>query len=255
MTWCDKLASTPVVGLRFGLVHKSSNTILDQLRPLFDSWVDGRQPKFSIEKQSAFGLVFITDNGFRYTVDPGSVVVEFHHRWRLKPRSGSLPVAELLSQARPYSELLEEAVERLLHAVELINGPGARPMHRLGIVTDTKVVASDAPPGVRRLIAYVGRPWGGNMPYYSFDIAGTLGRSADHDDRCIHSVGMDELESNPDGLVTVRFDWQRHYTIARPLAIEAIRKQVAAGKKAALEYFEDVAEGSRFDEDILRKST
>jgi hypothetical protein len=66
---------------------------------------------------------------------------------------------------------------------------------------------------------------------------------------------MGELENNPDRLISVKFDWQRDYIIARPIAIDAIRKQVAAGKKAALEYFEDVAEGSRFDEEILRKPT
>jgi hypothetical protein len=151
--------------------------------------------------------------------------------------------------------LLDEAVERLLQAVELVNGPGARALQRLGIVTDTAVVASDAPPGVRRLIDYVGRPWGGNLPHYRFDITGRLGNKDDYSDRCIHSIGMEEPDSNPDKLISVKFDWQREYIITRPIAIEAIRKQVTAGKRAALEYFEDVAEGSRFDEEILRKPT
>jgi hypothetical protein len=217
--------------------------------------VEGRKQQFSIDQQSAFGVGLVTESGFHYAVDHEGVVVEFRHRWRVKPRSGNLPVAELLSKARPYSELLNEAVERLLQAVELVNGPRARLVQRLGIVTNTTVVASDAPPGVRRLIDYIGRPWGGNLPAYAFEITGRLGSKDDYSDRCIHSVGMGELEINPDRLISVKFDWQRDYVIARPIAIDAIRKQVEAGKKVALGYFEEVAEGSRFDEEILRKPT
>lgn len=254
MSWCDKLASTPVVGLRFGFLHESSNKLLDSLQPLFDALVNGRKQQFSIEQQGAFSISFITEDGFRYSVDHEGVVVEFRHRWRVRPRSGSLPTVELLSKARPYTELLDEAVEKLLQAIELVNGPRARKVWRLGIVSNTTVVASDAPPGVRRLIDYISRPWDGILPQYNFEITGRLGSKDDYSDRCVHAVGMGEQDNNPDGLVSVRFDWQRDYTIARPIGIDAIRKQVAAGKQAALEYFEDIAVGTRFDEEILRKS-
>ncbi len=254
MSWCDKVASTPVVGLRFGLLHQSSDALLDALQPLLDTWVEGRKQQFSIEQQGPFTITLITEGGFRYTVDHEGVVVEFRHRWRVKPRSGSLPVAELLSKARPYTELLDEGIERLLQATELVNGPRARMVWRLGIVSNTAVVTSDAPPGVRRLVDYMSRPWGGNLPHYNLELTGRLGSKDDHSDRCIHAIGMGEQDNNPDRLISIRLDWQRDYNIARPLAVDAIRKQVAAGKKAALEYFEDVAEGSRFDEAILRKS-
>lgn len=253
MSWCDKLASTPAVGLRFGFVHQSSNRLLDSLQPLFDAWVEGRKQRFTIEQQGPFAITFITEGGFRYAIDHEGIVVEFHHRWRVKPRSGGLPVAELLSKARPYTELLDEAVDRLLHAVELVNGPRARTVHRLGIISQTAVVAKDAPPGVRRLVDYMTRPWGGDLPQYSFEITGRLDKKDDYSDRCIHSVGMGDPELSPDRLISVKFDWQRDYSATRPVTVDVIKKQVAAGKKAALEYFEDVAEGSRFDEEILRK--
>lgn len=255
MSWCDKLASTPAVGLRFALFHQSSNRLLDLLQPLFDTLVEGRKQQFSIEQQSAFAITLVTESGFGYIVDHEGVVVEFRHRWRIKPRSGSLPVPELLSSPRPYSQLLDEAVDRLLQAVEFVNGPRPRLVQRLGIVTNTSVVASDAPPGVRRLIDYFGKPWGGDLPHYNFEVTGRLDSKDDHSDRCIHAVVMGDLENNPDKLISVKLDWQRDYNIGHPIAIDAIRKRVAEGKKAALGYFENVAEGVRFDERILGKPT
>jgi hypothetical protein len=238
------------------MLHQSSDTLLDAVQPLLDSWVDGRKQQFTIEQQGPFGIVFITENGFRYSIDHEGVVVEFRHRWRVKPRSGGLPVMELLSKARPYTELLDEAIDRLLRAVELVNGPRARKVWRLGVMTVSNVVISDAPPGVRRLIAYMSRPWGGDVPQYNFEITGRLTKEdskGEFSDRCIHSISLGEQETNPDELVALKLDWQRNYNIVRPLAVDAIKKQVAAGKQAAIAYFEDVAEGSRFDEEILSK--
>jgi len=243
------------VGFRFSPEHLSSDSLLDSLRPLFDAWVDGRKQRFSIEQQGPFAVTFITEDGFRYAVDYEGIAVEFRHRWRVRPRSGSLPVAELLSKARPYTELLDEACIRLLEAVELVNGPRARVVGRLGIVSTTAVAASDAPPGVRRLIEYLGRPWGGDLPAYTFEVTGRLGGKDMTSDRCIHTVTMNEQETSTDRLITVKFDWQRDYNVVRPITVDAIRKLVAPGKQAALEYFEDIAVGSRFDEEILRKST
>jgi hypothetical protein len=254
VSWCDKLASTPVVGLRFGVSHQSSDKLLDALQPLFDTWVEGRKQQFSIDRQTSFGIQFTTEGGFNYTVDYEGVVVDYRHRFRIKPRSGGQPVAELLSKARPYTQLLDEAIERVLEAVDLVNGPRARPIWRLGIMSTTAVVLSDAPPGIRRLVDYIGKPWGGKLAQYNFEITGLLKKENEYSDRCIHSVGMGDVENNPDNLVSIKLDWQRSYSISRPLAVDAIKKHVAAGKKAALEYFEDVAEGSRFDEAILNKS-
>jgi hypothetical protein len=236
-------------------MHQSSDKLLDSLRPLFDDWVDGRKQQFTIQQQTSFGIQFSTESGFSYNVDHEGVVVIFNHKWRIKPRSGGLPVAELLSKARPYTDLLDEAIERLLRAVELVNGPAARHVWRMGIMSNTVVVLGDAPPGIRRLVDYIGRPWGKNLPQYNLEITGPLEKGGDdYNDRCIHTVGMGDVENNSDKLVTIKLDWQRNFNISRPLAIDAVRKHVFGAKKVALDYFEDVAEGTRFDEAILNKS-
>jgi hypothetical protein len=239
--------------LRFGLVHKSSDSLLDALQPLFDTWVDGRKQRFSIEKQDSFGVQFITEDGFHYTINQEAAVIEFRHRWRVRPRSGSLPVAELMSKAQPYTELLSQAAEKVLDAATLVNGSRARVLHRIGIVTNTVVGHKEVPPGIKRLISFMSKPWGGNVPQYNIEITGEIGEQHDYADRCIHSVGMGD-ENNPDRLITVKLDWQRVFTIVRPITMDVIKKHVATAQKSALDYFEDVAEGSRFDEEILNKS-
>jgi hypothetical protein len=121
-------------------------------------------------------------------------------------------------------------------------------------VTSTAVGVSDLPPGVRRLIDHVGKPWSGKLSQYNVELSAELGGKDEYKDRCIHIVGSGDEENNPDRLVSVKFDWQRTYAFSRPIAVDAIRKLVAVGRGGALDYFEEVAEGSRFDEEIHNKS-
>jgi hypothetical protein len=56
-------------------------------------------------------------------------------------------------------------------------------------------------------------------------------------------------------LPTLRFDWQRTFVSGRPLTHESLRDITASAEIASLKYLEELAEGSQFDEDIIRSST
>jgi hypothetical protein len=252
VSWCDKLASTPSVGLKIDSRFLSSSSVLNALAPILDRWVEGDKLRFSIERQDPFNLVFTTDDGFQYGIEQSKIYVNFTHRIKPKATSGGPPVMEMLSQALPYTTLLPQAAERVVEAALLVPDGKGRQVTRIGIVATTTVAREDLPPGIVRFIEYLGRPWRGSVPGLSLQIIGDIGKASTWTDRCIHAVNKPE---ETDELVTLSFDWQRTLATGRAITSDNLNELFLSAQKAALQYFEDLAEGNRFDEELLSTAT
>lgn len=252
VSWCDKLASTPSVGLKFDHHFAPSSEIMDALSPLLDQLVEGEKIKFTITKQDAFGFEFATEDGFHYGVDPTRVWMEFKHRLRVRATSAGPPVAELSSRPLPFSELLPTVATRLREATVMILPLNARKLMRAGVVATTTVAEDELPPGMMRFIKYINRPWPGMVKQFNFQIVAELGRSDDWFDQCAHTVVRSE---DPEELLALQFDWSRTFHTGRS-ANEAVLRQILADvQDASMAYFEELAEGNRFDEELLRSAT
>ena len=252
MSWCNKLASTPSVGLKFDYHFAPSTDILDVLAPILDKLVEGDKTKFVINRQDPFAIEFTTEDGFHYGVDPSRVWIDFQHRLRVKPTSGGPPVAELLSRPAPFSELLPDVSKRLIDASDRIVAISPRKLTRVGVVASTSVADDELPPGMARFIQYIGRPWHGFVEQYSFQITADLGKSDDWFDRCTHIVIKSE---DPEQLLTLRFDWHRTFVSGRAATHESLKEALDQAAVASMAYFEDLAEGNRFDEELIRSAT
>lgn len=248
MSWCDKLASTPMIGFKFEPHVMSSEEILRAFGPILDRSFAGDAAKFSAEFPDAISFAFTTEDGFTYGVDSTRIHVQFRHRMKARPVSGGPPVMELLSRPQPFSELLPEATERLIEATLLLPGISKRQLRRVGVISVTQVDEHDVPPGIGNWIKYLGRPWGGEIDGMSFSINSTLRKSASETDRCVHILKRPE---NDDELLTLQFDWQREYALPRAVTEASLKAATAEAHKGALAYFEELAEGSRFDEKLI----
>jgi hypothetical protein len=71
-------------------------------------------------------------------------------------------------------------------------------------------------------------------------------------ERCIHTLTKPEEK---DQLMTLQFDWQRSYQTGWQNTKENLERLVEGGTKDALRYFEELAEGNRFDEILLSETT
>jgi hypothetical protein len=248
LSWCDKLASTPAFGLRFSPHHQSGDSIVQAISPILDACAKPHQQGFNIERHDSFGFQFSTNDGFQYSFDSRRMFVEFKHRMHVKPQSGGPPTAELLSTPRPYTDLLPDVVTRTLEAFSLLTSGRSRPLERIGIVSTTFVAENEVPPGIARLISYVAKPWGTDLPHYQIMIGATIRKTDDYEDRCIHSLVKSE---DPDQLLTIKFDWQRFFSTPKPALVDSLKKQADVAARDALDYFEVLAEGSIFDERII----
>jgi hypothetical protein len=52
----------------------------------------------------------------------------------------------------------------------------------------------------------------------------------------------------------LNFDWQREFTTGHSITSKSLKDIMDAAETAALKYFEDVAEGRRFDEKLIREA-
>jgi hypothetical protein len=249
VSWCDRLASTPSVGFKFDSHFAPSAEILEVLKPVLDPLVERDRPKFTINRLDPFSLDLSTDDGFHYGIDHCRAWIDFQHRIRVKPVSGGPPVAELLSSAAPFSELLPQVSNRLLDAARLLLEIHPRKLIRVGIVTSTNVAEDDLPPGISRLLTYMGRPWKGLLEQYSFQITATLEKNENWVDQCSHVLVKPE---DPEQLPTIRFDWGRTFLKERSATPESLKKELDQVVKDSMKYFEELGEGNRFDEELIR---
>ncbi len=237
-------------GVIFGLALRPKlENFLEALTPVLDRLVSGEKAQFQVSSQDAFSLNVRGDDGFNYGFEPSKISIDFNHSIRAKPVSGGLPEVEMLSRPRPYTELLEEIAKKLKEVAVVVPANRTRRISRVGIVTRTLVDEQEAPPGIGRFVEYVGRPWKVTSPQsYQFQIVTTIAEDAKWTDRCVHNLVKPE---EPDALLNITLDWQR--TLKTPQAISAMTldELLKPARVDALKYFEDVAEGSRFDENVF----
>ena len=252
MSWCDKLASTPSVGFKLDQHFAAGDVILHALSPLLDKWVKGEKRPFRIDKSEAFNLEFTADNGFHYGIDPSKIHVSFSHIMTAKAVSGGPPIMEMLSSPLPFSKLLPEVSRRLTEATLLIPSTKNRTLTRVGVIATTVVAEDDLPPGIIRFIKYLGRPWSGCVDGFTYQIISEIDKTSRWSDRCIHFLSKPD---DPEQLLTLKFDWQRSFVSGRPVTSDSLKEVLASAQKASNQYFEELAEGSRFDEDLIGITT
>lgn len=248
MSWCNKLASTPVIGLKLDWHFASGNKILDCLSPIIRKMNIGDVAAFGINTLDSSSVVFTTNEGFQYSANANSISVGFTHRGKVRSTAGGLLTLELSSIAKPYTELLETASRKLVEAALLLPSSKQREFFRIGIISNTLVEEADFPPGFSKMVEYFGRPWQQGMEYYQIQTTAGLTSSPTWSDRCIHKIAKVE---DPDGVPSLHFDWQRNFKAGHALSEQTLKSEMVAASKAALAYFEALAEGNMFDDDLL----
>jgi len=252
LSWCDKLASTPTVGFTLDWHFVPSSAILQAFSTILDKLVQDNKQMFTVERQEPFNLTFTTYDGYQYSIEPSKVAVSFQHRLKVKHVSGGPPTMELLSIPTPFSKLLPIVANKLIEAALLLPGAPARTISRIGIVSTTLVAIDEVPPGIARFIKYIGRPWKGSVDNFNVQIVADLNKTTKWSDRCVHLlVKPEDREQVP----AVQFDWQRTFSSGQPLTHDSLKDIMASAETASLKYLEELAEGSQFDEDLIRSTT
>jgi hypothetical protein len=90
LSWCDKVSSSPSIGLLLDRHYMSSADLLDSLAPLLDRSVKEDQDESIVDRQEPFVVQLTFNNGFHYGIDPSKVFLDFQHRLRVKHIGGGL---------------------------------------------------------------------------------------------------------------------------------------------------------------------
>jgi hypothetical protein len=216
-----------------------------------DKWATPFSQGFTVERHESFAVQLITDDGYQFFVNQQQLSVEFKHRLKVKPHSGGLPTAELISKPRPYTVVLQDVASKAIELSELVSGSKTRALSRIGIVSTTTVAEGDAPPGVARFLKFLVKPWPDGLDHFAIQIAAYIAKTDEYTDKCIHGFTKPE---DPEQLNTLRFDWQRTFTTPKIATPDVLKKQTMLAQKAALEYFEQLGEGGRFDDNLIGRT-
>ncbi len=245
MTWCDKLASQPTVGVQLDPFYGGNETIFTNLAPLVATWGTAEKPEFSAEVPDIYTVKIQRENGFQYSFDAHKASVQFQHRMQFKPTSGGLPVAQLISSPKIFTSLLADATEMLIESVLLLPEASRRHIRRVGIISTTAVSAEDLPPGIRKFVDHLSRPWAGKVEAINSTIVSSLREDEHSVERCIHTITKPE---DDEALLTLRFDWQKILKKTPPATRRELERHIASATDGALAYFEELAVGNAFDE-------
>jgi hypothetical protein len=252
-SWCDKLASTPGLGLVLDWSYLPGSHYQQAMMPVTAKMVENDAQAFNIDHIDPYSFAFTSADGFHYSFNSSRIYVEYRHRLRYVPQSAGPPTAELVSKPLPYTKLLSQITERLIAATQLVCSSGQRVLRRAGIVSATAVSQEDVPPGIRRYVQYMSKPWGKESNNYSVSVVAEVApRGKDNwYDRCEHLVAKGEAE---DALVNIRLDYNRAYEPEQNLTFSQLDGMLKNLRSSALAYFEDVAQGERFDDNIGNSS-
>jgi hypothetical protein len=248
--WCDKVGSTPLIGLALNWRYASGSELLEHFSPVVKDLVtDEDTAAFGVDSQDAFNLVFTTNDGFQYSINSNNITIGFAHRIKFKTVAGGRATIETITKSAPFSELLDEAIDRLIDAVRLLPDAAHRTFKRIGIVTNSIVEEEEEfPPGILKLISYYSDAWQTPVDYYLYSTTLNLGAAGKYSERCIHKISKIE---GKDSLPNLNFDWQRTLSPPKALHQDTVRNEVRAAKVAALKYFESLAEGNEFNERVV----
>ena len=198
-----------------------------------------------MSRQEALLLVVEDESGFVLQFSPKRTSISFQHRVKVRSTSGDAnPTVQMLTEPRPFTQLLDEVSQMLMHVLHALDPKANGVIERIGIVSATNLSDEDCPPGIRNLLAYFGKPWGEPLDKgYSVTMTNPLHKAEKYSDRCIHT--LQKAEEEDDALILAKFDWQRKFDDAR--SVRGVGDALGSCKSAALTYFEHLAEGKNIN--------
>lgn len=246
MSWCDKLAATPIVGFGFDWHFIPIDSVLAAISPTLDSSTKDDIPLFTINRPDNTSVSINFFNGYIYGIEPSKIAIAFQHSLRPVPVSGGAPVVEMLSSPLLYTELLTEASRRLKQTTLDITRLRDKKIKRVGIATNSNVDVEDVLPGINMILEKIKSPWPQRVRGYSLQFIVEINDTDTTSDRCLFNFVAPEEKND---MITFNFDWHRVFKNGVAISDRSLERILDDAKRDALAYFEDIAEGAILDAD------
>lgn len=228
MSWIDKVASAPAVGLEFEAWFRSRDGLVEALNPLFAE-LDQAGEGLMFQDLGPMALRVELSRGLRLTVDLKSIIVSATQSEAAFGAEGT------------HAEALGEACGIAAQMAELLFKNEYRGLRRAGFVADCRVPSEAPPPGVEAWLAALARPWGEReLELVDGQFAVELASGENYRDRCHHRLGWEKSLTDQFG---VRLDWQRLYDPADGLRGKDVGARLETLSALALMYLEQFGAG------------
>jgi hypothetical protein len=172
-------------------------------------------------------------------LEPQQVVVAFSYRVSLDASGPKIASVAYSPEPAQFATLAQRMLTTSAEVLAML--PKPRRLQRIGIVATGRVQRNAPPPGLTRLIEYIGAPWGRAPIACTARISTVLDDGAKTQEKCHHSLQFED--GAPDGVVQFTLDWQRFYSEAAALTASELSKRASTCLDDAVRYFEKFGAG------------
>lgn len=245
--WLDSVLTVPAVGILTQVWLGFPTGIWTALERCSPKWNDGGSAQPLVRLNGPADIRIEWTNGLYLALTPTSVVAgsSFNLTWEQKP--GTLPQV-VAPTPKPYSELQSRAVD-VLETFFNVGLPATveHQLVRVGILADSRLIESVAPPGVVRFMADLELASRGRLTTAEGSLLAELRTGDDGRDQCHHTYAKN-VHERPDDL-GLRLDWQRVWEPAKRMRSTRILDEIRAAATLANRYFEQFGSGEVSDGD------
>lgn len=241
--WLDQTLAVPVIGILTKPWLGFATGIWMSLEKLGEKW----KGDVNIHPNSAISVRVSRSNGIYFDLTHSSINAGFTYQLTVKSRPALFPELVGPSTVEPFNELVDRVATELRDLLEVSGDGGkSRSVIRIGCIADCRLAEDTAPPGLRKLLNHLERPWPGKLKGTEGTLLVELSNSTQTREQCHHTVSRNAYD-RPNDLV-LRLDWQRMWHDGKPMRTSELITAITSVKTDAASYFQSFGEGTWGDE-------
>ncbi len=240
MSWLDGVLAVPTIGVHTKIEYDSVMNFEGNVGK-FAYKLENSGEKFRIERKELWGYEITCDSGYAFLINRNNFVASFKYLFIEKDQPGALPHMEV-PQVLSYTEICSQIEDYIDNLFVAFNNIPEMVYDRIGIVTSANLEKTTTPPGVKKWLEYLGRPWAGDLVDINAKICTNLSNDGDYADRCHHSIEYASEKVEETGFRII-LDWQRKFNKKQSISVGNFKDRIGVCKNKAFEYFEKFAQG------------
>jgi hypothetical protein len=239
--WLDKVLAVPAIGIATNTWFGFGSGVWEAIERCNVKWKTDGQGNVNV-RGTAVDIRIERDRGLYLALTPSTVIAGYTFNMSAEQKPGALPHLVSNTDAKQFTELQTNAANTLVEFLKVGFGSAKESeVVRVGIVAESRLVESEAPPGIVRYLADLQSAVRNKLTAVEGSMMAEVAQRADGHDQCHHVTTRNALD-RPDDLA-FRLDWQRVWKIPTKMTTGKLVDEIGTATVQANLYFERFGSG------------